>query len=384
MPSNRLNDIPGFSIDKVADQAGDDPDILRLENLDTDLRPPKQVIAATHLAIERDSGNSYLPFTGNTDLRKQIAVRISQQTRNYWDERQIVITNGGTEGMTNVLLALTNPGEEVILTDPSYAGMIYRVKLTGAKPVLVPFKIESGQWRLDLGSLKTSITQGTKAIFMMNPSMPSGAVFSRKEWEFIADLCLQHDLWLFYNAAMERILFDGRDYFHPASLPGMAQRTITIGSASKEFRMIGWRMGWVAAPENVTEALAKTHIYNVVTAGAFAQQALTEAFLPQAENSFKESLKVWEERRNVVNLQLKDYAMIPAAGGWSQILDVSPLGMSADKASELLLKKGKVAVTPMTHWGKQNGWQYIRLVFSNEPVERLSSLRERFFKCFGQ
>jgi aspartate/methionine/tyrosine aminotransferase len=383
MTSKRLSDIPGFSIDKVAEKAGTDPDVLRLENLDTDLPPPVAVLEATQQAIWQDDNNSYLPFTGKQDLRRVISQYVSRQTSHFYSENQVVITNGGTEGMFDVLLALTDPGDEVILTDPTYAGMIYRVKLSGAAPVLVPFRHHHQEWRLDLEQLRAAITPRTKALFIMNPSMPSGAVLDSTEWAVITDLCHTHNLWLFYNAAMERILYDKRPFLHPAALPGMQDRTIIIGSASKEFRMIGWRMGWVVAPESVVEAIARTHIYNAVTSSGFAQSALIHAFSAEAEASFVQSVATWEARRNTTTAQLKKYSCIPAAGGWSQLLDVSPLGLQASEAADLLLAKGKVAVTPMTHWGRENSTQYIRLVFSNESQERLSTLEERFRATFG-
>lgn len=382
MASKRLSGIPGFSIDKVAEKAGTDPDVLRMENLDTDLPPPAAVLHATQKAIGLDDNNSYLPFTGKEDLRRVISQYVSRQTSHTYTESQVVITNGGTEGMFDVLLALTDPGDEVILTDPTYAGMIYRVKLAGGVPILVPFRQQHQEWRLDLEYLRTAITPRTKAIFIMNPSMPSGAVLDAVEWAAITELCHTYNLWLFYNAAMERILYDKRPFIHPAALPGMQHRTIIIGSASKEFRMIGWRMGWVVAPESVIEAIARAHIYNAVTSSGFAQSALIHAFSAEAEASFTQCVATWELRRNEVIDQLDKYTCIPAAGGWSQLVDVTPLGLHAGEAADLLLTKGKVAVTPMTHWGQHNSTQYIRLVFSNETEERLSTLGERFRATF--
>ncbi|MGO4839785.1 pyridoxal phosphate-dependent aminotransferase, partial [Rhizobiaceae sp. 2RAB30] len=167
------------------------------------------------------------------------------------------------EGLLDVLLATTDPGDEVIVTDPTYAGMINRVRLVGAKPVFVPF-VRQGrggmEWRLDLDRLRAGVSASTRALFIMNPSMPSGAVLNEEEWQAIADLCLRYDLWLIYNAAMERILFDARAYRHPAALPGMAERTLTVGSMSKEFRMIGWKVGWVAGPAPIMHQVAKAQI----------------------------------------------------------------------------------------------------------------------------
>ena len=372
-----------FSIDKIAAAAGNDPDVLRLENLDTDLHPPEAAIEATRAAIGRDEDNSYLPFTGKVGLRRLIAERLSRQTNQLYKPDQVIITSGATEGMTDVLLALLSPGDGVVLTDPTYAGMIQRVKLAGGIPSLVPFYPNGGDWRLDLDMLIPTVHPNTKAFFIMNPSMPSGAVLNMKEWEAIRKLCIEHDLWLIYNAAMERILFDNRKLIHPAALPGMSERTITIGSVSKEYRMIGWRIGWVAGPKNVMEQIAQIHIYNVVTPSGFAQKG-AESAVQSSESDFQFHNQIWELRRNVVCEELKNYRMIPAAGGWSQLLDVSPMGLTAEIASKLLLEQGKVAVTPMTHWGERNGKQFVRLVFSNEPVERLRTLGERFRSAFGK
>jgi aspartate/methionine/tyrosine aminotransferase len=134
----RLEGIPGFSIDRVAEAAAGDPGILRLENLDTDLPPAAEVITATREAVGRDEDNSYLPFTGRLELRQAIVERHRRATGQSRDPADVVVTCGGTEGMLDALLALTEPGDEVILTDPTYAGMIYRVRLAGAVPRLVP------------------------------------------------------------------------------------------------------------------------------------------------------------------------------------------------------------------------------------------------------
>lgn len=382
MPVKRLQNIPGFSIDQVADATGNDPEVLRLENLDTDLLPPSKAIEATKAVIGKDDFNSYLPFIGHSDLRLAIAKKLHKQTGTEYDSTNVVITCGGTEGMFDALMATTDPGDEVILTDPTYAGMIQRVRLAGAIPKLVPFKIVENEWRLDLDALKQSITRKTKVMFIMNPSMPSGAVLNLHEWQTIAKYCQEYNIWLIYNAAMERILFDKRQVIHPAALPGMQERTITIGSVSKELRMIGWRVGWVVAPRPLIDDIARVHIYNAVTPTGISRQGAIEG-LKETKKDFDKICHTWERRRNKVNEQLSEYSMISAAGGWSQLVDVSPLGLSGAQASELLLKKGKVAVTPMTHWGKINSGQFIRIVFSNESVERLSTLQERFSKSFS-
>lgn len=376
MTVRRLAGIPGFSIDRVAAAAGDDPEVLRLENLDTDLAPPASAIAATQSALGLDEANSYLPFTGSMALRAAVAERLEGQTGHRYSPDEVLITCGGTEGMFDALLATTDPGDEVILTDPTYAGMINRVRLAGAIPVLVPFILSRGEWRLDLEALQRATSSRTRVLFIMNPSMPSGAVLNEEEWETIARICEEHSLWLIYNSAMERILFDGRPYRHPAARSGMTERTITVGSVSKEYRMIGWRTGWVVGPARVMSDIARVHIYNVVTSTGIAQAGACAA-LQSPAGEFDACVAEWQRRRDTVVKQLQGMPVIPAAGGWSMLLDVGTMGRDSFTASRLLLERSKIAATPMRDWGERNGDQFVRLVFSNEPVERLSELRDR-------
>ena len=380
MTVRRLVGIPGFSIDHVAAAAGTDPDVLRLENLDTDLAPPAAALAATQAALTDDHANSYLPFTGSLALREAVANHIQNQTGHAYLPDEIVITAGGTEGMLDALLATTDPNDEVILTDPTYAGMTNRVRLAGAIPKLVPFVIHRNEWRLDLGALRAAVNDRTRTLFIMNPSMPSGAVLNAEEWQAIADICEQRSLWLIYNAAMERILYDGRRLVHPAAQVGMEKRTIIVGSISKEYRMIGWRIGWVAGPASIMRDIAKVHIYNVVTPPGIAQAA-ARAALQSPPEDLAACVAEWQRRRDTVLEQLRRLPVIPAAGGWSLLLDVGAMGYDSFTASKLLLERGKVAATPMRDWGERNGDQFVRLVFSNEPVARLESLRDRVMKA---
>lgn len=383
MSVDRLKNMPGFSIDRVAAAAGDDPEVLRLENLDTDIRPPQAALDATRAAIDDDDTNSYLPFTGQNTLREAATQHVAQLSGVDYDPyRQSAITAGGTEGMLNVLLATLNVGDEVMLTDPTYAGMINRVRLAGGIPRLAPFVHRNGQWRLDLNRLVDAINNSTRVLFIMNPSMPSGAVLSRPEWEFIAKLCISHDCWLLYNAAMERILYDDRPYLHPASLPGMAERTITVGSVSKEYRMIGWRVGWIVGPEAIMDDINLVGIYNVVTPVGIAQAAATAA-LQTEDDGVVESIAEWQRRRDVIVEELAGLPLIPAVGGWSMLIDVGAMGHGSFTASDLLLERGKIAATPMMGWGGMDSDQLVRFVFSNEPVERLRGIGERVRRALG-
>ena len=377
MSTRRMAGIPGFGIDRVATAVGEDPAVLRMENLDTDLRPPDAALQATRTAIDDDAANSWLPFTGKTDLKHAVADQLAERSGIHYDpETQIVITCGEGDAMVDALFVATDPGDEVILTDPTYAGVINRVRIVGAFPRLVPLHPESGEWRLDLDALRATVSGRTRAIFLINPGMPTGHHLSDEEWEAIATVCREHDLWLIYLAWMERILFDGRPYRHPASLPGMAERVLHVGSVSMEQRMIGWRIGWVGAPEALADDVARAHIYNGLTAGGVAQAGAVAALRAPAED-LDRAVAEWERRRDATLEQLQGLPAVRSAGGWSLLLDTEALGVSPPELSRALAEQ-KVAATPMTAWGEQVAPRYIRFVYSNEPVERLATLGERF------
>jgi N-succinyldiaminopimelate aminotransferase len=372
----RLKDIHGFNIDKVAAAAGDDPDVLRLENLDTDIAPPAEAIEATRAAVGTDEANSWLPFAGRDDLKDAIADYIAARGGPRYDgRREIVITCGEGDAMLDALFATTDPGDEVILTDPTYAGMLNRVLLVGAVPRLVPLNAASGEWRLDLDALHAAASERTRAVFVNNASSPSGWLATEEELEALASVCRGRDAWLIYWSDYDEVLFDGRTTIHPATLDGMRDRTVVIGSPSMAQRMIAWRIGWVVAPAELVNAIGTVHIYNGLVASGFAQIG-TRAALIARNDGLAAANAEWERRRDETLRQLAGLPAIPPAGGWSLLLDVAALGRDAVDVSTRLLEQ-KVAATPMVGWGGDVASRHVRFVFSNEPVERLALLGDR-------
>jgi aspartate/methionine/tyrosine aminotransferase len=371
----RLAEIPGFGIDRVAAAAGSDPEILRLENLDTDIAPPAAAIEATREAAGRDDANSWLPFTGRDDLKAEVAALIERRSGVPHDPANVTITCGEGDSMLDALLATCDPGDEVILTDPAYAGMVNRVRMVGARPRFVPMAVRDGHWRLDLDALSAVAGDRTRAVFLMNPSFPTGARLDDEEWAAIARLCTERDLWLLYWQQMEGIVFDGARIVHPASLPDMAERTVTLGAMSAEWRMIGWRIGWNVAPQPLAADLGLVHIYNGLVAGGIAQAGALAA-LREGDDEPRAAVAEWQRRRDVVMEQLEGLPAVTADGGWSLLLDTEAMGIAPADASARLLDH-KVAATPMSGWGADVAGRHVRFVFSNEPVERLAALGDR-------
>jgi aspartate/methionine/tyrosine aminotransferase len=385
MVSKRVANLPGFSIDRVAAATGDDPEVLRLENMDTDVPPSNVAIEATKAAVGLDETNSYLPFTGTLELRTAVSEHLHRQTGHRYDpETEVVITSGIGNAILDAFLATVDPGDEVILTDPTYAGIICRARLAGAIPKLFPFNLD-GDGRLDLDALQASVSSRTRAMLIASPAFPSCLVLNHEEWEAIATVCRERSIWLLYNAAMERILFDGRPYIHPATLEGMRDHTITIGGVTKEQRMIGWRIGWAVGPAEIMAGIGQVHIYNGLTPGGIAQAGAYAALTaPNEAEDLAKCVAEWQKRRDVMLEQLQGMPVVPAEGGWCMLMNVQKMGFrTASEVSRLLLEKGKVAATPMTYWGEKNSEQFLRLVFSNEPVQRLADLGERFDRALA-
>ncbi len=379
---SRLAQVPGIGVDRMgnAADAAHDPEILRLENLDTDLAPPAIAIEATRRAIGADENNSYLPFLGQEELRQAVARRITRVNGIDYDWRsQCIITAGGMSGILNCLLAMLEPGDEVIVTDPTYAGIINRIRLVGAVPIFASLIPTEMGWKLDLSSLERSVSNRTRMV-LMSPGMPTGHVLTLDEWKAVARICIEADVWLLYDAAMERILYDQRPLIHPAALPNMKERTITVGAASKELRMIGWRVGWVVGPAEIMNDIGLVSISNVVCQTGISMPGVA-AGLNAQDDGLNAALQIWEERRNILLQEFEGLPIIPPHGGWSFLMDAEALGLKSQKMSEKLLREAKIATTPMSGWGNQAA-HYVRFVFSNESKERLVGIGQKIKRIF--
>ncbi len=361
------------------------PDMLRLENLDTDLPPSLPALVLTAAEVHHDDANSYLPFFGHDRLRRA-ATRLVERngglpSEHYNWRKQCFISAGGLSGILNVLLALIDPGDEVVLTSPTYVGLINRVKLAGGVPCYVRMVPGPQGWCLDLESLRAALSPKTRAFLMMSPSMPSGAVFDQDEWQAICEACVSANAWMIYDSAMERILFEGAPRLNSLLFPGMPERTVTVGAASKEYRMIGWRVGWVVCPLAAAEAIGRVAISNVLCPVGIAQQAVALA-LETDDDGIASCTAIWQARHDLLVAALRpQFHVIPAQGGWSLLIDFRAHGISGAEASRRLLAEG-VAATSMENWGLDETGHFLRLVYANEPSDRLQDIAQRFSRAF--
>lgn len=385
MSVSRLKDIAKIGVEQMGDLADslNNPAVLRLENLDTNVLPPASAIEFTKSAVGDDAANSYLPFLGLDTMRQAASNLVARQSGQHYDwKTECIVSAGGLSGILNALLAVLEPGDEVLLTDPTYVGLINRVRLAGGVPRFVPLTPTPNGWQLDRPALLNIDPSRIAAMLLMSPSMPTGAVFDRKDWQALTDFCRASDCWLIDDSAMERLLFDDRKVIHPASFPDMREKVITVGSASKEYRMIGWRVGWVVGPANILGDIASVSLANVVCQTGIAMGAVATAINDQDDgiHAFAEEL---QRRRDLILNELSEFRVIPPHGGWSMLVDVAELGIDGPTASKLLLEKGDIAATAMINWGGDHCANYVRLVFANESLDRLANIGERFRRALA-
>ena len=246
-----------------------------------DFDGPEEIKEAARRAIT-DGWNQYAITWGSPNIRKAIARKTARFNGFEPDpETEITVVCGATEGMIATLMAILNPGEEVVIFEPFYENYGPDTFLSGSVPRFVPLR--PPDFTFDPEELRGAVGPATKAVILNTPHNPTGHVFTRAELESIRDLCVEFDIFAVTDEVYEHIVFDGRPHVSLASLDGMRERTITINSLSKTYSVTGWRVGYVLAPEEVTAGVRKVHDFLTVGAPAPLQEAAAAALsLPDA------------------------------------------------------------------------------------------------------
>ncbi|CAI8026270.1 Probable N-succinyldiaminopimelate aminotransferase DapC [Geodia barretti] len=282
------------------------------------------------------------------------------------------------------MLAVVDPGEEVIVFEPFYENYGPDTILSGAVPRYV--RLQEPDWTIDEDALRAAVTDRTRAIIVNSPQNPSGKVFSEQELSRIAALCIEHDLIAFTDEIYEFITYDGARHIPIATLPGMADRTVTISGLSKSYSVTGWRVGWTVASEELTAAIRKVHDFLTVGAAAPLQEAGAAA-LKLPESYYEELRKGYEERRDLLVSGLTEvgFRCFEPGGAYYVMTDISDFGFPDDVAfAQHLVKTVGVAAVPGSSFyaDPAAGRQRLRFTFCKkdretlvEAVERLRRLR---------
>lgn len=341
---------------------------------------PAHVIEAAVTAM-REGHNQYPPLAGIPELRHAIAAH----QRHWYDlapdpDEGVTVTAGATEALTAAMLALVDPGDEVIALEPSYDS--YKAAVTMAGGTLVPVRLEAPGWRLDKERLAAAVTERTKLLLINSPHNPTGAVLHRDELEAIAALAVRHDLLVVTDEVYEHLVFDGREHLPLASLPGMWDRTVTIGSAGKTFSVTGWKIGWATGPADLIARVKDVKQWLSFASGTPFQFGIAEA-LASGEGFYRDYVAGYQERRDLMTAGLKGigFDVYEPEGTYFVTTSVAPFGYEDGMAFclELPERCGVVAVPTQVFYLDQAPRPEVRFAFCKrlevieEGLERLST-----------
>jgi len=278
-------------------------DAINLSQGFPDYDTPREVIEAAKAAL--DSGlNQYGITWGTPALRQAIAATMQRRYGLTFDpDRHITVTCGVTEAIAVILMSLLDPGNEVIVIEPFHEGYQPQIKFAGGTPRFVP--LEAPEYALDLDRLRAAFNANTKAIIINTPHNPTGRVFTREELEGVARLCQEFDVVAITDEIYDRIIYDGRQHIPLATLPGMAERTITVGGFGKTYAVTGWRLGYVCAPDAFTGAIRTVHDFTTICAPVPLQAACVVA-LNLPESYYEQVTREYTERRALIMTALEE------------------------------------------------------------------------------
>ncbi len=333
-----------------------------------DLSGPASVVDTAYAAMQAGR-NQYPPGRGVAELVRAIA---DHQRRHYGLELapdQVVVTTGATEAIAAAVLGLVDPGDEVVVLEPYYDS--YRAMLQFAGAVRRPVTLRAPDYRLDLAELEAAVSPRTKLVLVNTPHNPTGRVLDRAELEGVADVARRHDLVVVTDEVYEHLVFDDHEHVPIATLPGMAERTVTISSSGKTFSLTGWKIGWATGPADLVAAVEGAKNWLSYSSGAPFQPAIAHA-LDHEEGFHRELRDSLARRRDRLCTALADLGLEvhPPQGTYFVTTDVSSLGWSDGRAfcDGLPARAGVVAIPSMAFYeeGSAEGRHLVRWAFCKE------------------
>jgi len=346
---------------------GDKPGVNLAQGF-PDFAAPADMKDAACRAIQNDV-NQYAITWGAKSLRNAIAAKYAHFSGMQLDpEREITVACGATESMMAAMLAIVDPGDEVITFEPFYENYGPDAILSGAIPRFVT--LHEPDWHFDPDELAAAFNNKTRVIIINTPNNPTGKVFTRQELQFIAELCQKWDVVAITDEIYEHMVYEG-EHIHLANLPGMYERTITISGLSKTYSATGWRVGWLIAPPEITNAIRKVHDFLTVGAAAPLQEGAAAALaFPDEYYVNLQSNYLGKRDRMVEMLERAGFGVFKPAGAYYIMTDIRRFGFKDDVTfARYLIDEIGVATVPGSsfYYHPENGSQKIRFCFCKKP-----------------
>ena len=376
--SKVTEDIKPSGIRKFFDIVSEMPDAISLGVGEPDFETPWHIVDEGIYSLEKGK-TYYTSNSGLMELRTEICKWYARKYDVHFDPaKECLITVGGSEGIDLALRALINPGDEVIIPEPSYVSYVPCATLTGAVPVVIDLKNENS-FKLTASELEEHITDKSKVLILSFPNNPTGAIMTREDLEPIAELAIKHDLYVISDEIYSELTYTEEPHCSIASLPGMEERTIVINGFSKAYAMTGWRLGYAMAPQAICKQMTKIHQFCIMCAPTTSQYAAIEA-IREGDKDIATMRKSYDERRRYLFKRLNDMDM-PAfepLGAFYIFPSIQKLGLSSDDFATKLLENQKLAVVPGTAFGN-SGEGFIRISYAYS-IDQLREALDRIEK----
>lgn len=342
-------------------QAGEK--VIHLEIGRPDFDTPKKIKDAAYESL--NAGHVfYTSNYGTPALRKEIAKWENEHHNVNYEASEVLVTVGVGEATYASMAAFLEEGDEVLVPNPVWLNYIHVPSSLGATPVTYSLK-EENDYQIDFEELESKITEKTKMIVVVNPSNPTGGIFSRKTLEKLSEIAIRNDLLVVSDEIYSQLVYDGAEHVSIASIPGMKERTITLGGFSKAYSMTGWRLGYMCAPEGIISACVRVHQYTITCASSFVQDAAIVA-LNECADDVEAMRQEYQRRKDFMVKALNDIDGISCnnpQGAFYIFVNVKSLGMTSMEVAEYLLEHAKVALVPGSAFGSE-GEGYLRISYA--------------------
>lgn len=387
--AKRMESLPFSEIRAVMEkatkmqQAG--KNVIHLEIGRPDFDTPEKIKEAAYESLK--AGHVfYTSNYGIPALRKEIAKWETEHHGVQYDADEVLVTVGVGEATYASMAAFLEDGDEVLVPNPVWLNYIHVPSSLGAVPVTYNLK-EENNYQIDMEELESKITDKTKMIVIVNPSNPTGGVLSRETLEKLSQLAIKNDLLVVADEIYSQLVYDDTKHVSIASLPGMKERTITLGGFSKAYSMTGWRLGYMCAPRGIIAACVRVHQYTITCASSFVQEAAVTA-LRDCADDVEAMRQEYQRRKDYAVKALNEINGISCndpQGAFYIFVNVKSLGMSSMEVAEYFLEEAKVAMVPGSAFGSE-GEGYLRLSYAcsyedlQEAIRRIKDAVEKLKK----
>ena len=360
--SKQIRDIKPSGIRKFFDIVSEMKDAISLGVGEPDFDTPWHIRDEGIYSLEKGR-TFYTSNSGLMELRQEICSYLSRtQGLSYKPKDEVIITVGGSEAIDIAMRAMLDPGDEVLIPQPSYVSYEPCTILAGGKPVIIELK-EENEFRLTAEELSNAITDKTKLLVLPFPNNPTGAIMEKKDLEAIAKIIEEKDIYILSDEIYAELTYNGK-HVSIASLPGMKERTILINGFSKAYAMTGWRLGYAAGPKEIIEQMTKIHQFAIMCAPTTSQYAAVEA-LKNGDADVAEMREAYNERRRFLMHAFKEMGLkcFEPFGAFYVFPSIKEFGMTSDEFATRFLQEEKVAVVPGTAFG-QCGEGFLRISYA--------------------